>query len=331
MSEELKRELDQMAMEIDGGIANFMQIESEKRGPSDHSQWNWASELHHPCDRFLVYARLHWRDRKTKTIDSLFRLKEGIDQEGKLSDLLVKAGFRFKYGQMPLQWDKFQIRGRIDGVIPSRGRKEYPAEVKSVSPWYWESTSSVDKIRNHNKFWINRIPSQLNLYLLMKDAPGGFLILITFGQKPRILPMLIDYELGELDLQQAERINAHVETKEFPQRIPYASEICGLCDFEHLCQPMKFAEITEATPEQIKDLKRYLEISPYYYEYSKLKKKLIGDKDKPGDFWGKNTLVEDIEVSSSKYDQTYYDVPDAIKAKFKKTRKATRTKIGRIG
>jgi hypothetical protein len=331
MSEELRRELDKMAMEIDGGISNYMQSEADKRGPADHSQWNWASELHHPCDRFLVYARLNWRDRKSKTVDSLFRLKEGSEQEDKLSDLLAKAGFRLKLGQLPLQWDKFQIRGRIDGAIPTTGRKEYPAEVKSVSPWYWDSTATIGKIREHNKFWINRICSQLNLYLLMKDAPGGFLILVTFGKKPRILPMLLDYELGELDIQQAERVNKLVAKEKLPGRIKYASDICGLCDFDHICQPLQFAEIRDVQEEEVKDLKRFMEIEIYRNEWEKLKKKLIGSKDKPGVFYGANCIVEDIEVSSKQRDQTFYDIPAEIKSKYKDKRTITVTKIGRIG
>jgi len=329
MQTELMNELYQVAASIENSIRSHLQEQIDRRGVYDHSRANWASELHHPCDRFLVYARLNWRDRKPVTVDSKFRLDEGVYQEDKVADLLARAGWRLHLAQMPLEWPKFEIRGKIDGAIII-GKKEYPAEVKSVSPWYWDQTKTVEQIKQHSKFWISRIPSQLNLYLLMKERPAGFLILVTFGKMPRILPMSIDYDLGELDLKQAERINKYVREAAYPPRIEYRSDVCGLCAFEHICQPVKIRDTAEASPAQVKNLRRIIELEPAVKEHRKLMRELIGSKDKPGPFYGKNLIVEDIEIISQQIEQAYYDVPPEIKDKYRKKRKIIRTKISVI-
>jgi len=147
---------------------------------------------------------------------------------------------------------------------------------------------------------------------------------------PRILPMSIDYDLGELDLKQAERINKYVREAAYPPRIEYRSDVCGLCAFEHICQPVKIRDTAEASPAQVKNLRRIIELEPAVKEHRKLMRELIGSKDKPGPFYGKNLIVEDIEIISQQIEQAYYDVPPEIKDKYRKKRKIIRTKISVI-
>ena len=84
--------------------------------------------------------------------------------------------------------------------------------------------------------------------------------------------MPIDYEMGERDLKTAEEVNAHVEAGTLPDRIPYDNSICGLCDFDAICQPISKAELEEVTPEQIKLLNDYLELEQSKKDHSKLRR-----------------------------------------------------------
>ena len=325
-------EVKKIAEQIEASVRAIFEHEAETQGLSDHSQWNWASELGHPCDRFLYYARVNWKERKPKSSELMARLREGREQEDKAIRVLEEAGYRMKLEQLPLQWEKFKIRGRIDGVIFNNG-SQFPTEIKSINPWYWDQVKTLEDIKRHSKFWIKKIPGQLNLYLLMKEEPAGMLVLCTFGKIPRIIPMELDYELGESYLLQAERVNQAVEKGIPPEKIPYSTDVCSLCDFEHVCKPVDLSKTdsVDIVPDDVLKLKRLLELDQYYREYTKLKQELIGSKQKPGKFYGKNTIIEDIEITSREIEQTYYDVPKDIKAKYKKTRKITRTEINIIG
>jgi hypothetical protein len=165
----------------------------------------------------------------------------------------------------------------------------------------------------------------------MEDKPGGVLILKTFGQRPRIIPAPVDYELGERCIKQAERVNEHVAAGTLPDRIVYDPSVCNLCDFDQICQPVTVANISDVTDAQLKLIREYIALEGAYRERERLKKQLIGSSKKPGVFHGKNALVEDIQIVSRESDQTYYDVPDKIKKKYKKIRKIIKTSIGMAG
>jgi CRISPR/Cas system-associated exonuclease Cas4 (RecB family) len=327
---ELNQKLNQVANEMQMALDAVIQGEADKKGgPADHSKGNWASEIHHPCRRMLTYSRLRWEDRKTKPIESLYRFQEGNVKEDFVVERLAKAGYRIKMQQLRLVWPKYKISGRIDGTINVDGL-ELPAEVKSISPWFWDTTRTIQQIKEHPKFWIRRIPSQLNLYELMNNMPGGFLIMATFGRPFRILPMLLDYELGEEDLKTCEAVNAAVDRGELLPPIEYENDVCGMCDFEHICQPVKTAELANITEAQAKDAMRLLEIEPVSREYDRLWKKLFGNKENPGPFYKKNAFIDDIEISFTEADQKYIELPETFKPRFTKSRKIVKPKIGRI-
>ena len=107
-------------------------------------------------------------------------------------------------------------------------------------------------------------------------------------------------------------------------------DVCGLCDFEHLCQPVKIGELSEVTESQAKDAHRLLEIEPTKREYDRLWNKLFGSKKEPGAFYKKQAFVDDIEIGFTETDQKYIDLPETFKPRFTKTRKIVKPSIGRI-
>lgn len=329
---ELKQKLRNLANEISNSLDATIQEKAEakekKRGPTDHSKANWASEVHHPCDRFLTYCRLHWPERKPKPIESLYRFEEGNIKEDFVEDRLKREGFRLILQEKRLTWDEYEISGRADGIMQFEGH-ELPVEIKSISPWFWDTTRTIQQITEHPKFWINKITSQLNLYELFHGQPAGFLVLATFGKAFRILPHLLDLELGEYDIQTCERVNAAVKRGDLLPPIKYASDVCGLCDFEHICQPVKFTEMTEATEDQARDVLRVLELEPLKREYDRLWKSLFGSKAEPGPFYKKQAFFEDVEVSFTETDQSYIELPETFKPRFTKKRKVVKPRISR--
>ena len=180
-------------------------------------------------------------------------------------------------------------------------RQILPIEITTVQPWYWDSTRTIEEVKRHAKWWIKRKPHQLNNYFLMQSLPGGILIIKTFGKRPRLLPMLLDYEMGERDIKMCECVNKHVAEDTLPERIPYDPVVCGMCSFSHICGAIKPADLTEVPPELIADLKRLVELQPIVEEYRELKARLIGDSEMPGFFRGKNVYYDGITIKSNRY------------------------------
>ena len=93
---------------------------------------NWASDLMHPCIRYLTYSRLNWEDKKLIDINGLYRIEEGSNVERNLSREFTDLGFELELVQQYFSWDKYQIAGKIDGKIRVNGDR-FPVEIKSGS------------------------------------------------------------------------------------------------------------------------------------------------------------------------------------------------------
>jgi len=56
----LFRHLDSIGTQVGAELdASFQPWEAR-----DHSPWNWASEIGHPCQKHLVHCRLDWRKKQ---------------------------------------------------------------------------------------------------------------------------------------------------------------------------------------------------------------------------------------------------------------------------
>ena len=55
----------------------------ERREPSERYH-NYASDLHHPCNRHLTYSWLNFDQRRPMSLDLLWRIKEGREVEARV-------------------------------------------------------------------------------------------------------------------------------------------------------------------------------------------------------------------------------------------------------
>ena len=116
--------------------------------------------------------------------------------------------------------------------------------------------------------------------------------------------MMIDYELGEHDIQKAELVNKHVDAKTYPPGIPYDRTTCEMCDFNHVCKPIKLIKTKEIDKATGEDLARYCDLEDSVNERKRLAKKLIGKKEDPGIFYDQDLLIDDIEITTSRFERT---------------------------
>lgn len=286
---------------------------------------NWASEIDHPCLRFLVYSRANWKERKLPETEIEYMFEEGKEGEKKLKSMIENEGYEIILEQQYFDWTKYQISGKTDGFlqfeIPAHNYKaRAPLEIKTVAPHLFKRMTSIDEIKGSNSYWVRKAISQLNIYLLMAGYEFGFLAMKTYRLRPRILPMLVDYELGERCVKKCEEVNHHVAKEILPDRIDYDPSICGLCPFDHKCAPVKITKYPdEIDDEVVKDLlffKKWEGLGAQWKKIAEALRKRLK---------GVNAIVEGVEITSKDYETTAYDYPDDIKKLY--SRSEIRTKV----
>ena len=198
---------------------------------------NRASELGHPCDRYLVYLRTRGMERPLHDIGLQFIFDEGNLHEDAVLRDLREAGIRIIEQQRSFEWKKYQITGSIDGKIQDDGNI-IPIEIKSFSQWNWNAINSAEDMFKSKAVYMKKYPAQLTLYLIMDEKETGLFILKNkINGLLKQIPLKLDFAYAETLIQKAERINAHIKAGTLPDRIPYDDNISGNCPFAHICLP----------------------------------------------------------------------------------------------
>jgi len=330
------KKLRKVAFDLGNRMEAHLQKKIDKRSQADHSAGNWASEVPHPCERFLVYARTRWRERPQPGVHLQARFDAGTAMEDEVEEHIKRCGYKVMLQQLSTSWAKYQLRGKIDGFIVRPDRSKWPIEITSVMPWYWASTNSIEAIKNHAKHWIRKKVGQLNLYLLLEEYPGGFLIIGSFGKLPRVLPMLLDYGLAEQHIKTCVAVNEHVAAGTLPPRIEYSSDVCGLCDYAHICKPLETVHNLVAIKEaDYAALLRYCALQEPVDEFAALHNRLIGTKEKPGTYYGTNAMHKDVEISTRTWPTKNLKLPPTVRKmlnrKYQVKGRASSTTINFIG
>ena len=150
---DLRADLQRFA---DKAIVDMDDLRLSKRKASKHKS-NWSSNLYHPCIRFHYYNRLHGDERRFEDAELLYRFEEGNDTERILIRMFNEVGIDVILSQQYFTWSKYHIGGRIDGMVHVPishivngdeiiKPEKFPLEIKSLSPFFWESTRSIEEI-----------------------------------------------------------------------------------------------------------------------------------------------------------------------------------------
>ena len=279
-------------------------------------QWpvrsNRASQLGHPCERYLVYERTRWQDKALHDVGLQFIFGEGkIHEKAVLRDL-EDAGLEVIEQQRAFEWKQYAITGHIDGKIQNNGNI-IPFEIKSMSDWAWKSTNTLEDMTKSKAIYMRQYPAQLNLYLIMDEKEVGLFILKN--KQSGLLKQIevrLDYDYTESLIKKAERINGHLANNSLPDRISLDVGACEWCAYTHICLPEHKHEATLLDdPELEGKLDRRGSLKPIFDEYQDLDKEIREKaREKPEVVIGKWKLIgkwiekKEYTVKAGKYWQT---------------------------
>lgn len=232
---------------------------------------NRASVIGHECLRYLVYERIKWQEKTLHNarLQSIFDLGT-VFEDSVLKDL-KEAGITVIEQQRAFEWKEYLLTGHTDGKILWNGGA-YPLEIKSSSPYAFDSINSIEDIKNHKYPYMRRYMAQITVYLLLSNIERGLLLFknkVTGAIKD--IWVDLDYSMGESLLKKAESINNHVISGTIPDPIEYNESICGDCGYQHICLPDHTgAEVEIDTGELATMLDRLEELKPAKKEYDDL-------------------------------------------------------------
>lgn len=276
-------------------------------------QWpvrsNRASNLGHPCERYLVYERTHWQEKVLHDVGLQFIFDEGNIHEAAVIRDMQDAGLHVIEQQRAFEWAKYSITGHVDGKLQDNGNI-FPFEIKSMSDWAWKAVNNLEDMAKSKSIYMRQYPAQLNLYLIMDEKDVGLFILKNkqTGMLKQV-EVHLDYDYTEGLIKKAERINGHVANDTLPDRIPWEVGACEYCSYNHICLPPHTHEATLIDdPDLEAKLERRAQLKEIVTEYDELDKEIRDKvKEKPEvvvgnwQIMGKWNEKKEYTVKASKY------------------------------
>jgi hypothetical protein len=271
-----------------------------------------ASEIGHPCSRYLVYSITNWQDKKLHEPELQFIFEGGNAVEDMAIKDFEEAGFRV-YRPEPdkaIAESRPQITGHIDFRVDFGDGKVYTGEIKGLNKYDFDSLNCLQDFFDSKKVWIRKYPAQLMTYMYIKGEDRGFFYLKSIpGFQPKVIWVDLDYGYMESILQKTEAIEQHIKDHTLPAQIDDL-KVCEHCNFLNLCLP----EIKRQPMEMIDDdelvsmLDRRAELKPLSEEYTQL------DKDLKKSFEGSERLmIGDWIITGKKIERKGY-IPKPVES-----------------
>lgn len=229
------------------------------------------------------------------------RFEEGVEQERRILIKLMNNGFDFTEGQKRFELKdrsgRCILSGKIEGKIKFDG-KFYPFEIKSMNPNIY---AGVDRIEDFEKYSHTRkYPKQLMAYMYSENCDEGFFIITDCLGHFKILPIKLDYQMMEQEMQNCELVQTCVEQKKAPA-FTENKALCRKCWAAKTCcfPSIDFGEGIEiiSDEELSVDLKRRDELMDSASEYEAIDKKI---KERVKSSY-KHALCDNYEITVKEY------------------------------
>lgn len=274
----------------------------------------------HDCDRRNFYSLAEGDQRRKWDPFVQAKMDAGKARELSIKRELLDLGYEpMMAGEVLEIKDAAGVvlaRGRTDLSLqsPSNFRNSVVVEVKCMQTFMWSAiTTWRDLLRNS---FTRKYVRQLMLYMKARKLTEGLFLIDDFQGHWKLLPVKIDDDFIADAVKKINTATAARATGVAPERIPYDHDLCGRCDFAHVCIP----DIHQDPRIKIVDnaaLAKHLEIRDANYEsWQKVEKanasvKKFFEGVKEGAF-----TIGNFIITRTSGLRTNYEIPDEIKAKY---------------
>ncbi len=216
------------------------------RRPAASYPSNRASDLGHPCTRYLVLTRTQGEDAEppSPTLQMLFN--EGNLHERDLVRWLADfCDIHVTGSQTSFPPNSYNITGHVDGLLGVVGDGHLldpddlmVVEMKSLNGSHYPQINTAADMRNTSVWFIRKWYVQIQIYMFLSDRELAIVAIKNkwTGERKGIA-VDIDYEYVEGLLERVEAINRHVRKNTLPDYTTDRS-VCKRCPFfGRVCDP----------------------------------------------------------------------------------------------
>ena len=268
-----------------------------------------ASNLGHPCERYLYLLLRHWDEQKPHDVglQSIFNLGNSIEEY--TIENIKRAGFEVITPTVR-SWkiEKPLITGREDIRIKDENGELLPVEIKGISPFEFDKLNTVDDFMKSKRSYIRGYPAQLQTYMYYFAKEKGFFALTNkLTGETKFIEMPFDYEYAESLLQKAERIYKALDEEAPPEACEDIS-VCEGCSLAHICGECRRVPADIDLDEELDALiDRKNELAAAKKEYEQIDKEIkarVGERDK--------VITGQYLITRSSFVKKAFTVPESI-------------------
>lgn len=247
-----------------------------------------ASNIGHPCERYLYLLVKNWQDQKPAdiTLQCIFDL--GNKMEEYAIQTLKEAGLEIITPAVrSWQIDDPFITGREDILLKDVDTGELiPGEIKGISPFEFDKLNSIEDFLSSRKYYIRAYPMQLLTYMWKFEKEHGLFIIVnklTGEVKPIDLFLKDHTNLMLQMLEKATRVNKAIAENNIPDAIDDNS-VCEVCPLSHICGHSTTIPLDVEVDDELEDLinekESLKETKKKYEELDDEIKAKVGEREK---------------------------------------------------
>lgn len=246
-----------------------------------------ASNLGHPCERYLYLLIKHWEEQKPHDVglQNIFDLGNALEEHTIRN--IKEAGFEVVTPTVR-SW-KVEVKGGIitgreDIRIKDENGDLIPVEIKGISPFEFDKLNTVEDFLKSKRAYIQGYPAQLFIYMLKFGKEVGFFALTNkLTGETKFIEVPLDYDYGEKMLSKAERIYAALEAGTPPDACDDVS-LCENCSLAHICGQCKRIPADVDLDDELDELiNKKQELAAAKKEYEKVDAEIkakVGEREK---------------------------------------------------
>lgn len=244
-----------------------------------------ASNLGHPCERYLFLLIKHWDEQKPHDVglQNIFDLGNTLEEH--TINNIKEAGFEVITPTVrSWQMKNPFITGREDVRIKDENGELLPVEIKGLSPFEFEKLNTVDDFLKSKKAYVRGYPAQLQTYMLYFGKEKGFFALTNkLTGETKFIDMPFDYDYAESLLKKAERIYKALDD-DTPLDACEDISVCENCSLSHICGECRRVPADIDLDEELDELiNRKNELAVYKKQYEEVDKQIkekVGEREK---------------------------------------------------